>query len=114
MKARRKAVHARQWLLREAIVVGSLPLLGAVMLTALVATDLLHHGGAVDLEGFILMCLFGYGFALLLLVPALVLLTLRLKRNAVSRRSLALGGYAVAMLAVPPLLLWMSPLLPGL
>jgi hypothetical protein len=43
-----------------------------------------------------------------------VLLTLRLKRNAVSRRSLALGGYAVAMLAVPPLLLWMSPLLPGL
>jgi uncharacterized membrane protein len=100
-------MRERQWPLQLAILVGALPITAAITLAELVFWQARHYGGGGDAIGLMMMCLTGYGFALLVLVPTLLALAVRLRRKTASRLTQVLGVYALLALVVPPAWVYM-------
>jgi ABC-type amino acid transport system permease subunit len=88
-----------------AVLFGTLPLLGATILSGLLISQA-RRGGGVDAIALTMLCLFTYAIACLVLIPSIGVVMDRTYRRklALERRERILTGVAAAALVLPPIL----------
>jgi hypothetical protein len=88
-----------------AVLFGTLPLLGATILSGLLISQA-RRGGGVDAIALTLLCLFTYVFACLVLIPSIGVVMDRTYRRklVLERRERVLTAIAAVALLLPPVL----------